>query len=151
MTKWADFTKVRNSFLSCGYFHADWDDLCNHLRDLPWEHIFKLGISETAAEFCNWIQVGIDVYIPHHKYQVNHRSSPWFFAADVAAIAHGNHLDSMHQRNISAVFESKLIRNFSRLLIVTKGFLNLTNILMLIKHVSAPIPRNIVRAILANC
>ena len=124
---------------------------CNHLRDVPWEHIFKLGVSEAAAEFCKWIQVEIDVYIPHHEYQVNHRSSPWFFAADVAAIAHGNHLDSIHQRNISAVFENKLIRNFSRLLIVTKGFLNLTNILMLIKHVSAPIPRNIVRAILANC
>ena len=65
---------------------------CNHLRDVPWEHIFKLGVSEAAAEFCKWIQVEIDVYIPHHEYQVNHRSSPWFFAADVAAIAHGNHL-----------------------------------------------------------
>ena len=23
------------------YSHADWDDLCDHLRDVPWEDIFN--------------------------------------------------------------------------------------------------------------
>ena len=27
------------------YFCADWDCLCDHLRDVPWEDIFKLGAS----------------------------------------------------------------------------------------------------------
>ena len=42
---------------------ADWDGLCNHLRDVPWVDIFKLGASAAAKEFCDWVQVGIDVYI----------------------------------------------------------------------------------------
>ena len=51
------------------YFPADWDGLCDHLRDVPWKNIFKLGASAAASEFCEWVQVGIDVYIPHKKYQ----------------------------------------------------------------------------------
>ena len=50
------------------YSCADWDSLCDHLRDVPWEDIFKLGASAAASEFCEWVQVGIDVYIPHRKY-----------------------------------------------------------------------------------
>ena len=34
---------------------------------------------------------GIDVYIPHHKYQVKPHSSPWFSAACTATIVHRNH------------------------------------------------------------
>ena len=45
--------------------HADSDGLHDHLRDVPWEDIFKLGASAAASEFCGWVQVGIDVYIPH--------------------------------------------------------------------------------------
>ena len=56
--------------LAYDYYHADCDVLLDHLRDVPWEDIFKLGASATASEFCEWIQVGIDVYIPHRKYQV---------------------------------------------------------------------------------
>ena len=52
------------------YSHADYDGLRDHLRDVPWEHIFKLSASATASEFCEGVQVGIDVYIPHKKYQV---------------------------------------------------------------------------------
>ena len=70
--------------------HADWDGLRDHLRDVPWEDIFKLGASAAASEFCEWVQAGIDVYIPHRKYQVKSHSSPWFSAAFAAAIAHRN-------------------------------------------------------------
>ena len=52
------------------YSHADCDGLRDHLRDVPWEHIFKLSASATASEFCEGVQVGIDVDIPHKKYQV---------------------------------------------------------------------------------
>ena len=34
------------------YSCADWDGLCDHLRDVPWEDIFKLGASAAASEFC---------------------------------------------------------------------------------------------------
>ena len=50
------------------YSFADWDGLRDHLRDVPWEDIFKLSVSAAASEFCEWVQVGIDVYIPHRKY-----------------------------------------------------------------------------------
>ena len=76
------------------YSHADWDGLRDHLRDVPWEDIFKLGASAAATEFCEWVQVGIDVYIPHRKYQVKPHSSPWFSAACAAAKVHRNHFFS---------------------------------------------------------
>ena len=89
-------------------FHcvADWDGLRDHLRDVPWEDIFKLGASTAASEFCEWVQVGIDVYIPHRKYQVKPHSSPWFSAACAAAIVHRNHFFRLYQQKKSS--ESKV-------------------------------------------
>ena len=52
------------------YSRTDWDSIRDHLRDVPWEDIFKLSASAAASEFCEWVQVGIDVYMPHRKYQV---------------------------------------------------------------------------------
>ena len=73
------------------YSCVDWDGLCDHLRDVPWEDIFKLGASAAASEFCEWVQVGIDAYIPHRKYQVKSHSSPRFSAACAATIVHRIH------------------------------------------------------------
>ena len=53
------------------YSHADWDGLCDHLRDVPWEDIFKLSASTAASEIHERVQIGIDVYIPHSKYRSN--------------------------------------------------------------------------------
>ena len=78
------------------YSRADWDGLCDHLRDIPWEDIFKLGASAAASEFCEWVQVGIDVYISHRKYQVKPHSSPWFSTSCAAAIVHRNHFFCLH-------------------------------------------------------
>ena len=59
-----------------GYSRADWDGLHDHLRDVPWGDVFKLSASAAASEFCEWVQAGIDAYIPHCKYQVKlHPSS----------------------------------------------------------------------------
>ena len=88
------------------YSHADWDGLRDHLKDVPWEDIFKLSASAAASEFCEWVQVGIDVYIPHSKYQVKPHSSPWFSAAIAAAIVHRNHFFHLQQQNKSS--ESKV-------------------------------------------
>ena len=60
-----------------GYSRANWDGLRDHLRDIPRKDIFKLSASAAAArEFCECVQVGIDVYIPHRKYQLKPHSSP---------------------------------------------------------------------------
>ena len=50
--------------IAYGYSLDDWDGLHDHLRDVPWEDIFKLDASAAASEFCEWVQVGVDVYIP---------------------------------------------------------------------------------------
>ena len=81
------------------YSHADWDGLRDYLRDVPLEDILKLSVSAAASEFCEWVQVGIDVYIPHRKYQVNPRSSPLFSAACVAAIVYRNHFFRLYQKD----------------------------------------------------
>ena len=62
---------------SCAY----WDGVCDHLRDIPWEDILKLSASSGASEFCGWIHVGTDVYIPHLNFQIIPYSHPWSSAA----------------------------------------------------------------------
>ena len=58
------------------YSRVDWDGLFDHLRGVPWEDIFKLSASAAASDFCQWVQVRIDVYIRHRKYQVKPLPSP---------------------------------------------------------------------------
>ena len=77
------------------------------MRDVPWKDIFKLGASAAASEFCEWIRVGIDVYIPHRKYQVKPHSSPWFSAACAAAIVHRNHFFRLYQKDKSSASKVK--------------------------------------------
>ena len=84
------------------YSRADWDGLRDHLRDVPWENIFKTSAFAAASEFCEWLQVEIDVYIPQRKYQVKPQSSPWFSTACAAAIVHRNHFFRLHQREKSS-------------------------------------------------
>ena len=88
---------------SCG----DWDGLFDNLRDVPWEGIFKLSASAAANEFCEWVQAGTDVYIPHCKYQVKPHSSPWFSAACAAAKVHRNYFFRLYQQNKSSEFKVK--------------------------------------------
>ena len=38
--------------IAYGYSGVDWNSLCDHLRDVPWEDIFKLSDSLVASEFC---------------------------------------------------------------------------------------------------
>ena len=84
------------------YSRADWDGLRDHLRDVPWEDIFKLGASAAANEFCEWVQVRTDAYIPHRKYQVKPHSSPSFSSACAAAIVHRDQFFRLYQREKSS-------------------------------------------------
>ena len=80
--------------------------LCDHLRDVPWKNIFKLGASAAAAsEFGVWVLVWNDVYIPHCKLQVNPHSFPWLSASCAAAIIYRNPFFCLYQQNESS--ESK--------------------------------------------
>ena len=88
------------------YSRADWDGLRDHLRDVPWEDIFKLGASAAASEFCEWVEVGINVYIPRRKYQVKPHSFPWFSTVCAAAIVHRNHFFRLYKKDKSS--ESKV-------------------------------------------
>ena len=116
--------------VSYDYSSADWDGLCDHLRDVPWEDIFKFSASAATGEFCELVQIGIDVYIPHHKYEVKPLSSPWFSAAFVAAMVHRNHFFGLYLQNKSSV--SKL-----------------PNLHMLLKQKSPSLRRK--SGLLANC
>ena len=78
--------------------------VCDHLIDVSWEDIFKLSASAAASEFCEWVHVGVDVYIPHRKYQVKPNSSIWFSAACEAAIVNRNHFFCSYQQNKSSEF-----------------------------------------------
>ena len=83
------------------YSRADWDGLHDHLRDVPWEDIFKLGASAAASEFCAWVQVGIDVYIPIVSIRSNLTHLHGF-----QQLVHRNHFFRLYQQNKSS--ESKV-------------------------------------------
>ena len=120
------------------YSCADWDSLCDHLRDVPWEDIFKLGTLAAGGEFCEWVQVGIDVYIPYRKYQVKPYSSSWFSAASAAAIVHRNHSFRLYQKDKSSDSKVKL-RQASN---CCKRVLKLPNLHMLTKQ-RRSLPKNL--------
>ena len=88
------------------YSCPNWDGLRDHLRGVPWEDIFKLSASAAAIEFCEWLQAGIDLYIPHRKYKTKSHLSPRFTAACAAALFHRNHSFCFYQQNKSS--ESKV-------------------------------------------
>ena len=88
------------------YSHADWDSLRDHLRDVPFEDIFKLSVSAAATESCERVHFGVDAYITHRKYHVKSHSSPWFSPACAAATVHRNHFFRLYQKDRSS--ESKL-------------------------------------------
>ena len=119
------------------YYHADWNGFHDHLRDVPWENIFKLGASAAASEFCE--RVRINLYIPHHKYQVNPHSSLWFSTACAAAIVHRNHFLRLLQQSKSS--ESKV--KFRQASNCCERVLEAENLHMLIKQRSPSLPRNL--------
>ena len=94
--KYASYTV---SFCDGAYYypHADWDGFDDHLKDVPWEYIFKLSDSAATVEFCEWNHVGIEVYIPHHKYQAKPHSFSWFLTACVATRVYRNHFYHLYQ------------------------------------------------------
>ena len=53
------------------YSCANWDGLRDHLRDVPWEDIFKLSASATASEFLS----GFRLELMHVSFIVSFRSS----------------------------------------------------------------------------
>ena len=74
---------------------------------VPQEDIFKLSASAAAGELYEWVQVGIDVHIPHRMCRVKPHSSSWFLAAFDTAIVHRNHLFRLYQQNKSSEFKVK--------------------------------------------
>ena len=76
-----------------------------------------------ASKFCEWVQIGINVYIPNCKYQVKPHSSPLVSAASAAAIVHRNQFFWWYQQNKFSESIDRQTADSDRLLIIAKGFL----------------------------
>ena len=63
-------------------------------------HLTKLHHRWSMSEEW-WLFQGLDLYIPHVKYQVKPQSSPWFSAPCAAAIVQRNHFVHLYQQNKS--------------------------------------------------
>ena len=100
-TDFPPYSQRNTSFhhIAYHYYCADWGSLCDLLKDVPWKDIFQLSVSDAASEYCEWVQVGIDVYIPHQKYQFKPHLSEWFSAACAATIVSKNHFFHLYQKN----------------------------------------------------
>ena len=79
------------------YSRADWDGL---------HDLLKLGASAAASEFCEWVQVGIDLYIPQ-KISGQATLISMVSAACAAAIAHRNHFFHLYQKDKSSASKVK--------------------------------------------
>ena len=88
------------------YSRPDWDGIHDHLRDIPWNNIYKYGAPRAVSEFSEWLQVSIDTYIPNCKYQVKPHSSPWFSPSCAAAIAQRNRFFHFYQRDKLAGYKA---------------------------------------------
>ena len=86
--KWIALFIVQLIDYSC----TDWCGLYDHLRDILRGNVSKLVAFAAVAEFFEWVQAGIDVYIHDYRYQEKPLSSPWFSAAGAALIAQRNYL-----------------------------------------------------------
>ena len=91
------------------YFCSDWGSLHDHLRDVSWEDVFRLSASAAVSEFCKWVQVGIDAYISHRKYQVKPHSSSWLSAACAATTVRRNHFFHFYQQIKSSESKAKFM------------------------------------------
>ena len=50
-------------YIAYDYCHADWDSLRDHLRDVPWEDIFKFSTSAAASDFVREFRWNWYIYI----------------------------------------------------------------------------------------
>ena len=65
---------------------------------MPWLDIFKYDATYTAKEIAEWVEISIDCYIPHRKFQLKPHSTPWSTLC-AAAIAHRNHYFYQYHQN----------------------------------------------------
>ena len=49
--------------IAYGYTCADWDSLCDHLRDVPWKDIFRLSVLRLLVNFLSGFKLEL-MYIP---------------------------------------------------------------------------------------
>ena len=105
------------------YSRADWHGFPDHLRDVPWNEIYKYGASRAASEFSEWLQVGIDTHIiPIVNIRSNLTHLPGFHLL-VPQLVH----IEINQRQIRLVLRLCL----GKLVIIVKGLLNLLRMTML--------------------
>ena len=82
------------------YSCADWEGICDQLRNVPLEDVFKLGASADANVFFEWAQAGTDVHIPHGQYQLKPHLSSWISAVCAAAIVDRNYQQNKSSKSV---------------------------------------------------
>ena len=82
------------------YRDADWDGFRSFIADIPKESLSS-DPTVAAKEISEWIQIGIEAYVPSKTYQVRSVSQPWFTPECSAAIAHRNHYFHRYQRSMT--------------------------------------------------
>ena len=81
------------------YSQADWDTFRSYLTDAPLDYFFRFRANKLATLLSEWILNGIDLFIPHRRFQQKPHSQPWFSPACAAAIAHRNHFFHLYHQD----------------------------------------------------
>ena len=107
---------------------------------VPWEYIFKLNASTAASDFCEWVQVGIGVYIPHLKYQVKppHLLGFQLLVLLPYVVCYRNHFFHLYQKDKYSESKFKFRHGSNH----CKRVIEAANLHILIKQKSASFPRS---------
>jgi len=81
------------------YSKADWCGFRTFLSQVPWRSALKGNVNTAAQEVTEWIQIGMEVYIPSRRYQQKPHSQPWFSPECAAAICQRNFFFHKYQRD----------------------------------------------------
>ena len=88
------------------YSKADWCGFRTFLSQVPWGSVLSGNVNAAAQEVTEWIQIGMNTYIPTRTYQQKPHSQPWFTPECAAAICQRNFYFHKYQRD-------RTVRNLS--------------------------------------
>ena len=84
------------------YSKADWCGFRSFLSQVAENLIISDDVHKSAQELSEWLQIGMQAYIPHRSYQVKPHSQPWFTPECAAATCQRNHFFHQYRRNRNA-------------------------------------------------
>ena len=81
--------------------NADWCGFRTFMSQVIECLDFRGDVNSLAQELTEWLQIGMEAYIPHRTYQMKPHSQPWFTPECAAALSQRDHFFHRYRRDRS--------------------------------------------------